>query len=121
MNRSSSYCLRVSISTNPQFDDAVRSFGPNSQAQALETNHERTLYVPYVFCNHLISRQRNSIFETLRGLAAHSGRRRTAQGDPAVTLGAKGERMTSARAAARFASSELSCLSTGVAISAPSS
>src|SRR4051794_40112029 len=31
------------------------------QARILETNHERTLYVPYVFRNHLISRQRNGV------------------------------------------------------------
>src|SRR3954454_13156153 len=93
MNRRSSYCLRVSISTNPQVDkrhvisdtlfkaqiqarsqrtevtansqskvgkhqshtfrnerhkaDTFPIFGP-----ALETNHEHTLYVPYVFCNY---------------------------------------------------------------------
>src|SRR3954452_4403484 len=61
MNRSSSYCLRVSISTSPQFDDPVRSLGPDPQAQVVETNHERTLYVPYVFCNHLIWRQQNEL------------------------------------------------------------
>src|SRR3954452_8242683 len=30
---------------------------PVRKALALETNHEQTLYVRYVFCNHLISRQ----------------------------------------------------------------
>src|ERR1700678_1841342 len=109
MNRSSSYCLRVSISTNPQFchpeadgavrfqdsrfqdsrfqdsrfqdsrfqdsrfqDDRfqdarlqearfkdVRPQDRHSRAPTLETNHERTLYVPYVFRNHLISRQQS--------------------------------------------------------------
>src|SRR3954471_6378102 len=79
MNRRSSYCLRVSISTNPQFaslrlDDAFNSEGSPTlgsrtpiQARILETNHERTLYVPYVFRNHLISRQQN---EVLRWAAA---------------------------------------------------
>src|SRR3954447_10484674 len=65
MNRSSSYCLRVSISINPQFADAVlspqRSRRLHRTRQALETNHERTLYVPYVFCNHLISRQQTAV------------------------------------------------------------
>src|SRR4051812_2586908 len=78
MNRRSSYCLRVSISTNPQFaslklDDAVqipkgaptlRSRTP-VQARILETNHERTLYVPYVFRNHLISRQQNKVLHSV--------------------------------------------------------
>src|SRR3989440_5275322 len=71
MNRRSSYCLRVSISTNPQVDSAVRfqdseiakaeaeSSFRDLQAPLLETNHEQTLYVPYVFCNHLISGQRD--------------------------------------------------------------
>src|ERR1700691_2656991 len=79
MNRSSSYCLRVSISTNPQVchpkaDGAVRFRDPGTRrhrdqryrsqrshlpASTSETNHERTLYVPYVFRNHLISRQQN--------------------------------------------------------------
>src|ERR1700691_2694747 len=81
MNRSSSYCLRVSISTNPQVchpkaDGAVRFRDPGTRrhrdqryrsqrshlpASILETNHERTLYVPYVFRNHLISRQQNEV------------------------------------------------------------
>src|SRR3954453_5611945 len=64
MKRSSSYCLRVSISTNPRLMEAVRFATDRkfrSDAQPLETNHERTLYVPYVFCNHLISRQRERI------------------------------------------------------------
>src|SRR5271167_3355769 len=48
----------------------------------LETNHERTLYVPYVFCNHLISRQQNQLlseprvggFHTINPAAAGSRR-----------------------------------------------
>src|SRR5436305_1386341 len=99
MNRSSSYCLRVSISTNPQFDDAVRSFGPNPQAQALETNHERTLYVPYVFCNHLIWRQQNELLPEGPLKAAQIGSLMMVQGAPALAAGAKGERITSAGAA----------------------
>src|SRR5947209_15832362 len=71
MNRRSSYCLRVSISTNPQVDSAVRfqdseiakaeaeSSFRDLQTPLLETNHEQTLYVPYVFRNHLISGQRD--------------------------------------------------------------
>src|SRR5258706_14662162 len=71
MNRRSSYCLRVSISTIPRFDSAVRfqhSEIPKAEAGSsfrdlqtplLETNHEQTLYVPYVFRNHLISGQRD--------------------------------------------------------------
>src|SRR6267142_4417448 len=81
MNRRSSYCLRVSISTNPQvcvskLDSAVRFRdalsqrpglgGSNLQASTSETNHERTLYVPYVFCNHLILRQQNRFRRTRR-------------------------------------------------------
>src|SRR5260370_3238666 len=74
MNRSSSYCLRVSISTYPQFAflkparcplskleiRAPESVNSCFQTQALETNHERTLYVPYVFRNHLISGQQTA-------------------------------------------------------------
>src|ERR1700732_2244568 len=69
MNRRSSYCLRVSISTSPQVaavqfrDVQLRDCGvsdtPTCSHQSLETNHERTLYVPYVFRNHLIYRQQN--------------------------------------------------------------
>src|SRR5579871_3058491 len=68
MNRRSSYCLRVSISTSPQF--AVVRFRktsdfenqeerptPRYHHRRSETNHERTLSVPYVFRNHLIFRQ----------------------------------------------------------------
>src|SRR5882762_10804026 len=73
MNRRSSYCLRVSISSVPQFAfpglDGVVRFGrlefkgsgvrdSHLETSTSETNHERTLYVPYVFRNHLISRQR---------------------------------------------------------------
>jgi hypothetical protein len=110
----------VSISTNPQFDDAVRSFGPKPQAQVLETNHERTLYVPYVFCNHLISRQQNELLPEGLLKGAQIGSRMMVQGAPAFAAGAKGERITSARAAARFANSELSWLATGVATAKPS-
>src|SRR5258708_13222509 len=78
MNRRSSYCLRVSISSVPQFavfksryvpfdsSRLIRKVAPESQMtlicrhQESKTNHERTLYVPYVFRNHLISRQRDS-------------------------------------------------------------
>jgi hypothetical protein len=42
------------------FDSETRELAiPNSKRLILETNHERTLYVPYVFRNHLILRQRN--------------------------------------------------------------
>src|SRR5688572_28264511 len=47
MKRSSSNCLRVNIL------DLSQSPGP----RCAETNHERTLYVPYVFRNPLISRE----------------------------------------------------------------
>src|SRR4051794_21876640 len=63
MNRRSSYCLRVSISTNPQAVGVVcfRDVGVKSQISpsTLETNHEHTVYVPYVFRNILICSQRN--------------------------------------------------------------
>src|SRR5260221_11024061 len=78
MNRRSSYCLRVSISSVPQFavfksryvpfdsSRLIRKVAPESQMtlicrhQESKTNHEQTLYFPYVFRNHLISRQRDS-------------------------------------------------------------
>src|ERR1700760_264304 len=69
MNRRSSYCLRVSISTSPQVATAAsQSAGfethgstqlPNIIAELRKTNHERTLSVPYVFRNHLIFRLRS--------------------------------------------------------------
>src|SRR5271155_1659764 len=121
MNRKSSYCLRVSISSIPPglialFDSETSEV----RDQILETNHERTLYVPYVFRNHLISRQRNLLLSgrgrprhQLGGISsegsvwrAQSGSRRISQADPAAAAGANGERITSARAAARFPSSE---------------
>src|SRR6266576_3721239 len=132
MNRRSSYCLRVSISTNPQVDSAVRfqdseiakaeagSSFKELQTPLLETNHEQTLYVPYVFRNHLISGQRDNLRRNPARQVGHIGSRRISQGDPASAAGAKGGRITSARAAARFANSELSWWSTGVASSAPS-
>src|SRR5215210_6863729 len=98
INRRSSYCLRVSISTNPQFDKchvisetdlgapgttdrghSLKSQNPShkrksktkltrpnpkshaGQTAVLETNHEHTLYVPYVFRSHLISGQRGGV------------------------------------------------------------
>src|SRR3954451_17846430 len=75
MKRSNSYCLRVSISTNPRLMHAVRfvrAVEPR-QRPALETNHERTLYVPYVFRNHLISRQRNKVLAGASLDRDHSG------------------------------------------------
>src|SRR5262249_42607113 len=67
MKRRSSYCLRVSIASNPQLvahrsmqrflnsESRVRdSCGERSSTPPLETNHERTLYVRYVFRNYLI-------------------------------------------------------------------
>src|SRR5256886_10775725 len=82
MNRRSSYCLRVSISTNPQVDSAVRfqdseiakmeagSSFRELRIPLLETNHERTLYVPYVFRNHLISSQRDQVLPEPDGPAS---------------------------------------------------
>jgi len=113
MNRNSSNCLRVSIVVKSPYPCPPPRPGLSacpaipSETQALETNHERTLYVPYVFCNHLISRQRS---EVLSGgaapLEAQAGSRRISQGEPAAAAGAKGLRITSARAAARFPSNE---------------
>ena len=103
MKRRSSYCLRVSISTSPQVGGAVRfrdmepkTFGPDSdlQASTLETNHERTLYVPYVFRNHLISGERDRSW--VDAAANSSGSRRMSQGEPAAAAGANGGRITSA-------------------------
>src|SRR5580693_5111366 len=75
MNRKSSYCLRVSISSIPPglialFDSEFDSETSEVRDQTLETNHERTLYVPYVFRNHLISRQRNLLLSR-RGVQRH--------------------------------------------------
>src|SRR6266404_2361597 len=96
MNRRSSYCLRVSISTNPQVDSAVRfqdsefakaeagSSFRELQTPLLETNHEQTLYVPYVFRNHLISGQRAQVLPEPDG--------------PAVTTAAAGYRKAIRRA-----------------------
>src|ERR1700733_1725856 len=71
MKRRSSYCLRVSISTSPQFGvvqfrkpggSGLRmSLQGHPRASTLETNHERTLSVPYVFRNHLISGERDQL------------------------------------------------------------
>src|SRR5436190_6736642 len=92
INRRSSYCLRVSISTNPQVDSAVRfqdseiakagSSFRDLQTPLLETNHEQTLYVPYVFRNHLISGQRVQVLPEPDGPSRHSGSRRISHGDP---------------------------------------
>jgi hypothetical protein len=49
MNRNSSACLRVNIGASPSLP--IRAAGREILA---ETNHERTLSVPYVFRNHLI-------------------------------------------------------------------
>src|SRR3954470_15303913 len=56
MKRRSSYCLRVSIAGNPQLSRARRSetLAVVYSTPPLETNHERTLYVRYMFRNHLI-------------------------------------------------------------------
>ena len=122
MNRSSSYCLRVSISSSPQVGGVVRFRGIRAgvpaeppgvadsdlYASTLETNHERTLYVPYVFRNHLISRQQIGVLRKGDVREAQFGSRRKSQREPAAAAGANGGRITSAHAAARFPSSELS-------------
>jgi hypothetical protein len=51
----------------------------------------------------------------------HSGRRNNSIDAPFAAAGANGGRIRSARAAARFPSSEESCWFTGIAINAPSS
>src|SRR6266478_7558849 len=75
MKRSSSYCLRVSISSKSPGLDWCRSIPrlrfqerrergscfPEHQILELETNHERTLYVRYVFRNHLILGEREKV------------------------------------------------------------
>src|ERR1700688_2177247 len=97
MNRRSSYCLRVSISINPQFAfpglDGVVRFGrlelkgsgvrdSHLETSTSETNHEQTLYVPYVFRNHLISRQRTRAFVGIGRFRGQMGSRRMSQADP---------------------------------------
>src|SRR5215813_8394588 len=74
MKRRSSYCLRVSISSSPPVQKSVVRFPrllfrdswemaskEYLQVLSLETNHERTLYVRYVFRNHLISGERGKV------------------------------------------------------------
>src|SRR5213592_198159 len=51
MKRRSSNCLRVSISLVPHCGRAPAV----NACDSFETNHEQTLYVRYVFRNHLIS------------------------------------------------------------------
>src|SRR6516165_6636000 len=64
MKRSSSYCLRVSISVPPESPSMT---GPKTAPMAaFKTNHERTLSVPYVFCNHLICREQSDRFSKLK-------------------------------------------------------
>src|SRR5262249_45984422 len=61
MKRRSSYCLRVSISSCPpgcRYRSIPRRRG---ERLLLETNHERTLYVRYVFRNILISGERDRL------------------------------------------------------------
>src|ERR1700760_1342781 len=61
MNRRSSYCLRVNISTKIPLTMSFDSETVNSAISRymLETNHERTLYVRYVFRNCLIYSERD--------------------------------------------------------------
>src|ERR1700692_881769 len=83
MKRRSSYCLRVSISSSPpvavSFDSETT--GAVTPILPLETNHQRTLYVRYVFRNTLISGESN-LFARLRArghliqLPAERARRR---------------------------------------------
>src|SRR6202035_5717380 len=67
MKRRSSYCLRVSISSSPPVAVSFNSetTGAVTPILPLETNHERTLYVRYVFRNTLISGESN-LFARLR-------------------------------------------------------
>src|SRR6201993_848812 len=71
MKRRGSYCLRVSISSSSpdcwcrsiflDFASGTRARLPFPDAiryQHSKTNHERTLYVRYMFRNHLISGER---------------------------------------------------------------
>ncbi|MGH6766643.1 MAG: hypothetical protein ACREC2_13595, partial [Bradyrhizobium sp.] len=69
------------------------------QASTLETNHEQTLYVRYVFRNHLISGERDRVSSARRARRIQNGSRRMSQGEPAAAGGANGGRITSARAA----------------------
>jgi hypothetical protein len=56
MNRNSSACLRVNIGAVPATWALPLRFlvAASGRSTAAETNHERTLSVPYVFRNHLI-------------------------------------------------------------------
>src|SRR5215510_12956859 len=69
MKRSSSYCLRVSIANNPRL--VARRSIPKLvrcvlRTLPLETNHERTLYVRYVFRNHLILGEQDELLSGTR-------------------------------------------------------
>src|SRR5215218_11231692 len=63
MNRRSSYCLRVNISTKVPRLMSSDSETLNSAIcrYMLETNHERTLYVRYMFRNCLIYREQSKV------------------------------------------------------------
>src|SRR5579859_237690 len=53
MNRNNSACLRVSIGAS--FLNLLSDLRGRFDCNRVETNHERTLSVPYVFRKHLIS------------------------------------------------------------------
>src|ERR1700761_5684561 len=113
MKRRSSYCLRVSISTSSpvvscasqrseaavagQAFDVLKAgvrITPSCVVEppTLETNHERTLYVPYVFRNTLISGEQarfgadDATWTRLR--RGYSGSRRSSQTESAGAGGA---------------------------------
>ena len=71
MNRRSSYCLRVNISTKIPRLMSFDSETLNSAISryTLETNHERTLYVRYMFRNCLIYRERDKVRRTVANAA----------------------------------------------------
>jgi hypothetical protein len=96
-------CLRVASSSSV-FDFEIRVRG-QFRTPVLETNHEQTLSVRYVFRNHLISGERDPLAGRR---SVYAGNRRMSHREPARAAGANGGRITNAPAVERFASSELS-------------
>src|SRR5215212_11710093 len=102
---------KKSKSSNPNVTNlkATKPTHTLSKGPVFETNHEHTLYVPYVFRNRLILGQQGPRpFAWQRSPRSQWGSRMMSQAEPAGARGAKGRRIKSACAAARFPINELS-------------